>query len=490
MISLRGLLYLLRMETPRPTMMNRILRGLLESGSTNVDMDFTTPGSCESLQWMEEHQINTLLDGDVFSNGQQSALDFFEAMSSRSIFTTARTFLRVVGLKSTSSELATLITRNGRLSILHFVAKMLAWAPDEMAITDSAIEDWLAIASTLLKHGFKPSAKTYSDCTALWCLVDECPNTPCGSRWASEVIRAWVRTVQEAGIDLPEYGRHEADIWRLKYLRQSKHLESEVVEMSLSYGHTADQWRVTKSLSTSKSVSLYEMERMPGIFGSNPYIPTYICWDPDDFDQGAHSWRFVSIAKSWRQSRDAFQENEEHETKKKNTCLPADDAALTVTLASRGTKWVVTPRRSASLPPTIHGQDDMIARLAHSFTTPAWYSRPHYCVSTASCKYANIHKSGARACANDACRRADHLDRHPVFAWQGANFLADIRDCQDGYIPSNSRFYGFRRSLSLHTGTRDCPQGCAKVHLEKFHVPQAFREFHPLRYTSERWDDP
>lgn len=490
-ISFSGLLHVFRLQRLPSSKLGRVLRDLLKSDSIDMDLDLTVPDTCGFLRGIQESQINIMLDSGILSDCQQSALNAFEAIHSRSDFITAKTFLKLIGLKSTSLELATLITSNERFSTLHVVAKMLAQVPDDLASTDSVVEDWLEIASTVLKHGFEPSTVADIEITALWCLVDQCPETPSGGRWASKLIRAWVRTVQEAGIDLLEYGRCETEIWRLRYLRQTEDPDFRLTEMCLSYCRRPGQWGVTKFLSTVKSVPLYKMERMPGTFEPSPDIPTYICWVPHSLFEDTNSWQFVTHAKTWWHSRDAFQEEENDKYERDNVFtkayLTADDAALTIRLATRSTKWTVGPRRCASVAPKIDTRYDEDGRPALPHT-PSWYGYIHYCAFTVSYESGKSYNRGRRSCVNGACRqRPDH---QAAFAWSQGSFLADIRDCQDGFIRPNCASDDFRPWLLSHTGTRDCPHGCAKVHLDRLHVPAGGRKAHPKRVTSDRWNEP
>lgn len=465
-----------------------MLQTYLESDAISVDIDSTTLRSVRFLHSADDSQLQILIDRGVLSQSENSIWAMIEILFERSTFISAGTFLRLIGLESTSPQLATITTKTERISTLHFVAKMLArglrvWNP-----TDSTITDWLAIAYTVLQHGFQPSTLAplnYTERTALWCLVNECFWDPSGDEWALNAVRAWARTVQEAGLDLLEYGRHESEIWRSG--GPDRRSSDEEVTFYLNYSHDPDEWSIIRSCLTTERVPLYQATRMPGSFDLTSDMPEYICWHPGYRDEGQCSWQYITDAKIWARDRYGFETEDSSVdiwsqiTTKAHPS--ADDTSLTSLLVSRSRRWTITPRRSASLPPTRKGHRD-------KKQDPIWSDsyRLHYCTATFS--YAHGYPQ-VRGCANGACDPDISADLvHSSFDWKSLSFLADIRDCQDKFLSRDGVFYSPRPSLSVHTGTKECPLGCRKVHLDKLHVPEACRNFHPRRYTSDRWNDP
>ena len=75
---------------------------------------------------------------------------------------------------------------------------------------------------------------------------------------------------------------------------------------------------------------------------------------------------------------------------------------------------------------------------------------------------------------------SEHLSVQESASWKYFSFLALIAGCQDG-----GRRYRDGQILS-HTGTRDCPQGCNRVHLDQLHVPERLQCYNPLRRHEDK----
>ena len=89
----------------------------------------------------------------------------------------------------------------------------------------------------------------------------------------------------------------------------------------------------------------------------------------------------------------------------------------------------------------------------------------------------------ARHCAKGMSR--GYLVQESV-DWKDHSYLARIAYCQDGH---SSRHRSKNSKRLAHTGTRDCPQGCYKVHLDRFLVPESLRLYHPTReFMEDLWD--
>ena len=92
------------------------------------------------------------------------------------------------------------------------------------------------------------------------------------------------------------------------------------------------------------------------------------------------------------------------------------------------------------------------------------------------------------SCNPRNCAEGKSNERHSVqesSSWQHKSYLRHIAQCQDGSRSSPST-RGRRLAINMnHTGTRSCPQGCSKVHLDRIQVPEALRPFHPKRRYGE-----
>ncbi|KAK4495963.1 hypothetical protein PRZ48_013231 [Zasmidium cellare] len=280
-----------------------ILATILDKSSEIMDLDFTLPGNCKFIWHLTESQLETVLDNTDLLQSGITALEMFEHISNRRgalnrgmSFITAGMFLRLTGLASSSPQVATLVDSVDGFSILHLVAGMVANSFSGSLDYD-LVRDWMSIARSALAQGMPPSIVALTngeDKTPLLYLVFELYNqvafetaTP---DEASTLVRLWLQTVQEAGIDLGKYGTAESELWRSSQQFHLEHIDS------------PDQWSILVSTQTTE-VSLFRAWRMPGSFPSSPYMPEYISWYPEDCDRDGYYWQGIkplTISRTWR----------------------------------------------------------------------------------------------------------------------------------------------------------------------------------------------
>ncbi|KAI1615486.1 hypothetical protein EDD36DRAFT_485823 [Exophiala viscosa] len=237
-------------------------------------------------------------------------------------------FAKLIGLSRSDQRLATLRCSNGT-TVLHYVAKrlrdivfgrVLAWPePSERPYRISkreSLQDWLSFGASLLKDGADPCSIAYPECTdrgnapaspllemlGLWNFKWQFkPSHEARTRIMVliERIRIWAEMLQQAGIDLYQYGASESEIWQsLKpfYLpsnpgpKAEGFAETMIVEQ-LVYGSTPADWGVL--LCPFWTIHVYKLRRLPGDFVGERLLPEVIPWSPMREEDGEGYWDIV-----------------------------------------------------------------------------------------------------------------------------------------------------------------------------------------------------
>ncbi|KAK5159873.1 hypothetical protein LTS14_001978 [Recurvomyces mirabilis] len=130
--------------------------------------------------------------------------------------------------------------------------------------------------------------------------------------------------MEQAGVDLIEYGRKESGIWQL---------ESRLADMAFWYGKTPSDWTLkTQIVDLEEWPDEVRPEAMPGDFPNDSYRPTTIFWDPQMFEHVWGSWRKVSeIEVMWHLHPSAQEQEDQawkHELDISRLLLAAQDDAF------------------------------------------------------------------------------------------------------------------------------------------------------------------
>lgn len=464
-----------------------------------MDLDPTLPCKQSWLQSMDNNDLRRIAESEEYQYSQRPAMEIFERVSHRHAFTSAKTFLKLIGVNATSPHLATLKMMDG-FNLLHFVAANLAKAPRPLQNDSQILLDWLEILFTALKYGLElseaPTGTNHHPCgkppygSPLFHLVKTFSSHRPIRHSFSTVLHSWLSTVQDAGFDLVEYGEHEDEIWGLCQNRSSQYepfkaFGNRPIRLQLIYGRCPVNWHVC--ISRSYVVPVYCLEKMPGTFPQNICLPQKICWHPRYYcNENDKKWRPLTHQIIWRKPKNAldmFMKDQKFFTRPRDS--PHDDGSLIALIELRTSRPRASRRRSASVPPRRlldeykhlrSGDWDELSRPV-KVRTPSWHIGLHFCVYTMAWEYGESH-GGVNACSTGVCQQyhADNSSVQAFHAWKHGSFLAEIRDCLDGLPNHNWNF-----TALLHSGREGCLQGCKNIKLETLKVPAALVPQHPLQ---------
>lgn len=192
---------------------------------------------------------------------------------------------------------------------MYYVARRLGETVDAGCLMQAAI-DWMQLGVAVLKNGADPSSIAklelgYSSTICLgrfdWLEWELTPLLHCidvwnwsvvfGSLWSLKSIlkriRIWAGMMQQAGIDLCQYGAQEREVWtNLPKAQPSWRLDDctpwqSWIVSGLVYGSTPEQWSLRVQSSMTDKCQVFELGSLPGSFPSTrKYLPTTIIWKP------------------------------------------------------------------------------------------------------------------------------------------------------------------------------------------------------------------
>ncbi|KAI1621980.1 hypothetical protein EDD37DRAFT_652334 [Exophiala viscosa] len=299
---------------------------------------FDTPGFDADFEDDDhEHWLSRCIDVPRLNFVLRSQFPHFFALSADEKFElviqkrmryveTPTEFVNLIGLSRSDQRLVTLRSINGT-TVLHYVAKrlrdiargrVLAWPePYERPCRISKrepLQDWLSFGASLLKDGADPCSIAYPECRdrgnapasplletlGLWNFKWQFkPSDKARIIELIELIRIWAEMLQQAGIDLYQYGASESEIWQsLKpfYLpsnpgpKAEGFAETMIVEQ-LVYGSTPADWGVL--LCPFWTIHVYKLRRLPGDFVGERLLPEVIPWSPMREEDGEGYWDIV-----------------------------------------------------------------------------------------------------------------------------------------------------------------------------------------------------
>ncbi|KAK4560302.1 hypothetical protein LTR86_005496 [Recurvomyces mirabilis] len=204
--------------------------------------------------------------------------------------------------------------------------------------------------------------------------------------WDKFVVElSWISIMEQAGVDLIEYGRKESELWEL---------ESRLADMVFWYGKTPSDWTLKTQLvgledwpnqvrpgdTCSVKIPLRCLEAMPGDFPVDSYRPTTIFWDPQMFEHVSGSWRKVGgIEVIWRLNPSAHEHEDQswkHELDISRLILAAQDDAFQAVFR-RDLRF---PRHNARRCRRSSMPDKLTAASRYAFILGGWTY--HKCIAT------------------------------------------------------------------------------------------------------------
>jgi len=424
-------------------------------------------------------------------------------------------FLKYIGLQQSDTRLASLRSSGGA-SIMHHIAHRIKYfhlhgQPDEL-------KDWFDLGVNVLKNGGDPSYVTQLKHTKLVGLEsnilyqelkarERSPGTPfmdaISHMWwkgfsvyalvrTLKIIRLWVEMLQQAGIDLIDYGSKESQIWRRLGLQDYFRIrESWCSDMDLSckveklvYGSRPADWGVIYSL--ERRVPLLELHPPPGTFPEERHLPTTIIWSPTDEEKDEGHWEVQTIKTIFSEPADLRDIVEPMEPLTELVNSTQDDSGVIMLMLSQSNRPRNSTSRSCSQPPASRRRRVGFERQG---LRPHWLQTCHHlcrfdsrwrlCCSEEMSETApkgTYARDWIKGTSKVACFSTQNSVR-----WFRDSYLAEIARCQDG-----SKFpWRWKSKRMWHSGNHDCPQGCGKVDLNQLQVPESLQYYHPRRKYGE-----
>ncbi|KAL9095830.1 MAG: hypothetical protein Q9165_001827 [Trypethelium subeluteriae] len=256
-------------------------------------------------------------------------------------------FLRYLGLQQSDQRLASLRSSSG-LSVLHYIAHFL-WRLIGTSLQDN-LQEWLNLGLNVLKHGADPSciARDISRSVGTtprdfrFLREEASLSTPLMNALAIsdaafsdhhhrphsrteilKLIRTWAEMIQQAGLDLLEYGHKESQIWKTLGLGiedalevdRANHLERLKTRVGqLIYGATPADWSLT--ICSPPKIRVSMLHPLPGAFPESRNLPTTIIWNPTEGERNEGPWEIAEervIPSRYRDLRDVVESRKAYE---------------------------------------------------------------------------------------------------------------------------------------------------------------------------------
>ena len=466
---------------------------------TDPDFDAVLDGSSPAF-WLQQCEYAESME--VILNNQ--ALDFdlrplqakFE-LASKLTQLPAALFLRCLGMHATDRRLASLKSSSG-MTVLHCIGQRLrttGW----LSQRSDELREWIHIGSSVLKHGADLFGITTGDglwgktpllewlCSGQWDLKFGFETTLKGLHLSAEML-------QEAGIDLCEYGECENEVWKslgAGYLHQLEDcmMSGTSNAVRLIYGAAPNDWSL--AISRCWSIDVYRLQPPPGAFLEEVRVPTTIAWSPtnDEMDEGPWAlFRNEERVTNDVDIRDLIDTPAEHFTDLVGGCQ--DDSGVVMLRQGRTSRTLQASSRSHSQPPCLRRREVAYRGVGYPVRRN-WLANYHLCPFDSRWRFGCIQHGrnelladgtlrqvfDVRSCVKGVSRTGSCVQQ--TQGWRDHSFLASIAHCQDGIdywwypkdVGSNLR----------HTYTKSCPQGCKNVHLDRLNVPEDLRPYHPRR---------
>lgn len=424
----------------------------------------------------------------------------------------ASEFLKCLGTHASGPELACLRTKYSERSVLHYIARRLR---DLVYIHSQkqAVNEWVEFGVAVLKSGADPSSvakRQINHSLAYWqtrFIMPQWDLTPLldavhvsnwdmvfGDGWwvrdILKIIRIWAGMVQQAGIDLCQYGAKESEVWKSLPKPKPGTLITKWTLSELVYGPTPEQWSL-KVLRRDWGISplglqIYELKRVPGSFPKSHVLPTKIIWRPTPKEQAEGPWVIMGHwpvpsqpidlreAVSSLEFREPFIEIIED--------IQDDHGHISIMQYRARAKGRAQRSRSHSQPPPLSLRAGSLFgdyRQRYKGFEREWFSK-YRCSVTSKlelqpcCCSGNGSLFDPRSCVKGGANGPSSVQESK--RWEYFSFLADIALCQDNH-PNP-----MRRIRKGHTGAADCPWNCRAVNLDELNVPKTMEPYHPMAY--------
>jgi len=499
-------------------------RLFLEAPGFDVDLEdielyYTWLHKCHNTECL--YLILGNLHPRFFSLSVEARFDFVVRFTLRGSRIDTSGFLKCIGLRQSDQKLASLRSSSGE-SVLHCIAHNLwNYGPREFA-TDE-LRRWLDLGINVLKNGADPCCiprRTPSleghgvrnldphpsyqrklewqgtplmDALGIvdWVLWLDHPH---GIAGMLRIIQIWAWMLQQADLDLDDYGDKESKIWKSLGIEDFSNTDQTIYPSpfrvrvrELIYGPTPANWSL--AVQWPLSIYIFKLHLVPGAFSEKRDLPTTIIWDPTEEERNEGPWKIAEkmiIQSKSRDLRDLVVEPREPFRELVNSVQ--DDLGAIILMQYRASRLRGSASRSHSQPRLMRHRRKIYDENRGS-DLHLWLEIYHLCPFDSAWRLA--HREGrwnGVSCDPRNCVEGISNGPHSVqesYSWQYRSYLGYIAGCQDGYTGS---YYSRGRRLARnmrHTGTRSCPQGCGKVHLDRIQVPEALRPFHPKRRYGE-----
>jgi hypothetical protein len=503
-------------------------------GHSDFDLDLDQTTRHIWLQHCTDSEcLSSILDMALTCFGAHPVEARFE-LASRLVYAKPTWFLSWTGLKPSDPKLAIMKNSCGT-SMMHWIASSLGnCLPFNQPLSDSATQ-LLELGVKVLRNGANPcSVADANDMSffyyqpfmnsgaVLASFVSKDPS-PCKTtplllylgirdwrlhnnpiEWQKHTlyqILVWTQMIIDAGIDLCAYGTMERETWSRLDINRKLEVSGYTEISDLVFGPRPTDW----SLKTFfvRSQSLYRLESPPGAFPEDQRLPLLIAWRPTSSESSEGYWSLKKEKVLPSKTMD-IRELLSIVTGSENTLVDAaqDDSGVIMLMQYRASRRRYPLKRSHSQPPMLQRRD-ISYYASHTSRTRHWLMSYHFCpfdshwrlncnydassVGNSSSqvelydKYMNLSDHSrwkvcnVRACVKGEIRYLSSVQES--HRWQQYSFLAGIAACQDHYPRQPSTLV---RNSYYHSGTQDCPRGCAKVHLHQLAVPTSLRYFHPI----------
>jgi hypothetical protein len=428
-------------------------------------------------------------------------------------------FLKCIGLRQSDQRLATLRSSSGT-SVLHYIARIL-WSIAGRDFPKDELQGWLDLGLDVLKNGADPSC--IAQRKPLWGIYgvprqgeDGWQSTPLMDAldiryWAIprdttyframmlRTIQIWAGMLQQAGLDLCEYGDKESQVWKSlgiedfsKTNQANWTLDYQARVGQLIYGPTPAEWSLM--IRWPLSIRIFKLHPPPGAFPEKHNLPTTIIWHPAEEEMNEGPWEIAEErriqSKHWDLRAVVVESKEPFEELVDSV---QDDLGAIMLMHNRASRPRGYASRSHSQPRHMNHRKVAYGEMRESRRRYGWLGTYHLCPFDSQWRLGFIARDVKETSRHDyygdprSCAEGISNERHSVqesWTWGCHSYLGHIATCQDDSKDYDWGWRGLPRSMR-HTATRSCPQGCSKVHLDRIQVPEALRHFHPKRIYGE-----
>jgi hypothetical protein len=431
-------------------------------------------------------------------------------------------FLRCIGLRQSDQRLASLRSSSGT-SVLHYIARL--WYVELDRSPKDEVQGWLDLGQNVLKNGADPSCLARRRVNLGLCDINPHFSYRREEGWQStplmdvldmqywgiprdstywrgimlKTIQIWAGMLQQAGLDLCDYGDKESQVWkslgienysRIDQADYPLHYQARVGK--LIYGSTPTDWSLM--IRWPISISIFRLHPPPGAFPKKHNLPTTIIWPPTDEEKNEGPWEIAEerrLQTKHSDLRDVVVESKEPFEELVDGVQ--DDLGVIMLMHYRASRPRGSASRSHSQPRNMDHREVAYGEMRNSRRRHDWLGTYHRCPFDSQWRlgfiWRDIHEAHRHDYCEDprSCAEGISNERHSVqesWRWRRHSYLGHIAMCQDNEKKYDWGWRGLPRSMR-HTATHNCAQGCSKVYLDRIQVPEELRHFHPRRIYGE-----